>query len=183
MSAGAVLSRRPEATGDSAAVVEADGLAVWRKRVEGTNINPTTLLATDYLNHFNEIIMLLGMVPDMPEILEDCRAWAPKTYQEHFRDSGFRDTELAIAAYENCPSGYRVPFENTIAQLEAGIASGIVELTALAATENETLLSMTAEQLAKDLQRLLERAAAIINGSAVTLNQEEIDRLVGASHS
>ncbi|MEO8318885.1 MAG: hypothetical protein ABI561_11235, partial [Bradyrhizobium sp.] len=36
-------------------------------QLKAANINPRTGLATDYLNHFNEAIMLLEMVPDMPE--------------------------------------------------------------------------------------------------------------------
>src|SRR3546814_1723486 len=39
----------------------------YRLLVRGKNINQNTLLATDYLNHFNEIIMLLEMLPSMPE--------------------------------------------------------------------------------------------------------------------
>jgi hypothetical protein len=35
------------------------------------NINPTTGLATDYLNHFNEAIMLLDLVATVPECLPD----------------------------------------------------------------------------------------------------------------
>jgi hypothetical protein len=35
------------------------------------NINPQSGLATDYLNHFNEAIMLLEMIPDMPDCVED----------------------------------------------------------------------------------------------------------------
>ena len=35
-------------------------------RAKGTNVNDRTLLATDYLNHVNEIIMLLELVPDAP---------------------------------------------------------------------------------------------------------------------
>ena len=40
-------------------------------RLRAANINPHTGLATDYLNHFNEAVMLLEMVPDMPECAED----------------------------------------------------------------------------------------------------------------
>ena len=58
-----------------------------RVRVRGTNINEQTLLATDFLNHFNGIVMTLEMVSDMPELLEEAKAWQPKTYQDHFRDS------------------------------------------------------------------------------------------------
>ncbi len=40
-------------------------------QLRAANINPRTGLATDYLNHFNEAVMLLEMVPDMPECAED----------------------------------------------------------------------------------------------------------------
>ena len=48
------------------------------------NINPKTGLATDYLNHFNEAIMLLEMIPSMPECTGDFLAWEPLSYAEHF---------------------------------------------------------------------------------------------------
>ena len=48
------------------------------------NINPSTGLATDYLNHFNEAIMLLEMIPDMPECAADFLTWQPTSYREHF---------------------------------------------------------------------------------------------------
>ena len=50
-------------------------IAYIARLVRGKNINETSLLATDYLNHFNEIIMLLDMIPSMPECLEDARGW------------------------------------------------------------------------------------------------------------
>ena len=64
------------------------------------NICPGTRLATDYLNHFNEVAMLLDMVADMPDVAEDILEWAPLDYVGHFESSGFRDKALAIAAYE-----------------------------------------------------------------------------------
>ena len=48
-------------------------------KVDGTNISAQTLLATDYLNHFNEIVMLLDMIPDMPDMVEECKLWQPKS--------------------------------------------------------------------------------------------------------
>src|SRR3546814_2388545 len=75
----------------------------YRLLVRGKNINQNTLLATDYLNHFNEIIMLLEMVPSMPECYRDAVEWRPKSYAQHFRDSCFSDAELAILASENAP--------------------------------------------------------------------------------
>ena len=46
------------------AVQAADGLTGGEEapRLADANINPVTGLATDYLNHFNEAIMLLEML-------------------------------------------------------------------------------------------------------------------------
>ncbi len=52
----------------------------WAERLRAANINPRTGLATDYLNHFNEAIMLLEMVPDIPECAEDFLGWQPLSY-------------------------------------------------------------------------------------------------------
>src|SRR3954471_3766407 len=68
--------------------------------LRAANINPRTGLATDYLNHFNEAIMLLEMIPDLPDCAEEFLGWRPLSYREHFAASSFRARELAIAAYE-----------------------------------------------------------------------------------
>ena len=65
-------------------------------QLRAANINPRTGLATDYLNHFNEAIMLLEMVPDMPECAEDFLTWRPLSYAEHFWASNFKARDLAI---------------------------------------------------------------------------------------
>src|SRR6201985_2192351 len=65
------------------------------------NINPQTGLATDYLNHFNEAIMLLEMIPDIPECADDFLNWSPLSYAEHFWASNFKARDLAIEAYES----------------------------------------------------------------------------------
>src|SRR3979490_3070332 len=69
------------------------------ERLAKANINPATGLATDYLNHFNEAIMLLDLVSTVPECLSDLMAWGPMSYQGHFAGSRFKDKELAVAAY------------------------------------------------------------------------------------
>jgi hypothetical protein len=69
-------------------------------RLIAANINPTTLLATDYLNHFNEASMMLEMLPEIPDCITDLVQWRPLTYAEHFTESNFKDRELAIAAHE-----------------------------------------------------------------------------------
>src|ERR1700690_179358 len=80
--------------------------------LKGANINPRTGLATDYLNHFNEAIMLLEMIPDIPECAEDFLAWTPLSYAEHFTASNFKARDLAIEAYEEADTITRAEFDN-----------------------------------------------------------------------
>src|SRR5258705_10517242 len=78
----------------------ADETAVDAERLAAANINPKTRLASDYLNHFNEAVMLLDLLPSMPECIVELIGWEPMDYQEHFANSHFKDKELAIAAYD-----------------------------------------------------------------------------------
>src|SRR6476660_9549491 len=80
--------------------------------LRAANINPRTGLATDYLNHFNEAIMLLEMVPDMPECAEDFLTWTPLSYAEHFIASNFKGRDPAIEAYESADARVRAQFDN-----------------------------------------------------------------------
>ncbi|NIY77606.1 hypothetical protein HED22_18290 [Thalassospira sp. HF15] len=149
--------------------------SAWQKKVEGTNISSTTLLATDYLNHFNEIVMLLEMVPDMPDMIEDCKEWAPKSYQEHFRDSAFSDKDLAIEAYEHVPAKFRQPFEETIEHLNRIVSHAVSQLETIIETGDEDLLRVTASAVTTSLQKFMDVASGIIHGSAKTMSQGEID--------
>src|SRR5258708_343224 len=81
-------------------------------QLRAANINPRTGLATDYLNHFNEAIMLLEMIPDIPECAEDFLLWYPLSYREHFMASHFKGRDLAIEAYESADAGIRAEFDN-----------------------------------------------------------------------
>jgi len=149
------------------------------KRLEGTNISPQTFLATDYLNHFNEVVMLLGMLGDMPEMFEDVAAWAPKSYPDHFRDSSFSDRDLAIAAYEIAPARYRRPFDDTIAQAERIVARSVAEI-GLAIEGGETeRVALLGENASRILQKLIDVASGIIHGSEKGMSQAEVDAFIG----
>lgn len=162
----------------------ADGSAsdAFRARLAGTNINPDSLLATDYLNHFNEIVMMLDLVPDMPEMLVDARGWKPLGYCDHFRFSQFAERDLAIEAYGLLPDGRRGSFEESVAATHARVASGIGELEAvIAAGGDSSRLRNQTMEISRDLQRLIERVSVIIHGGAMALDQPDIDGLFPAA--
>ena len=146
-----------------------------QQRVKGSNIDETTLLATDYLNHFNEIVMM----PDMPDMLEEVKAWQPKSYTDHFKDSTIADKDLAIEAYDHVPGIYREPFEQTIEQINLMIASTVERLETNIRDGQDDVLRANVQTLSGILQRLMDTASAIIHGSAKTMDQSEIDQLLG----
>jgi len=146
--------------------------------VKGKNIEETTLLATDYLNHFNDIIMFLEMIPGIPEMLDDAKAWQPKSYIEHFQDSVFADKELAIFAYENAPPRYRGPFDSAVMTMNFLVAEGIGKIEAAIATGNDGLIADTVASVAGNLRKFVDVASAIIHGDERAMDQAEIDAIL-----
>lgn len=146
----------------------------------GTLINPGTLLATDYLNHFNEAIMLIGMVADIPDVMSDLQAWRPKSYREHFRDSGLDYGPLAADAYDHVPPAFKGPFEITIQQLNLVISTTVERLAEALASGDTSEVKRAGDAAAAVLTTLVGTANGIIAGAQSTLAQDEIDRLLEA---
>ena len=148
-------------------------------RLASANINPATGLATDYLNHFNEAIMLLEMLESCPECAEDFRAWRPMSYREHFAQPQYKHRAIAIDAYEQADPIAR-HYLDTLADamtdvLQATRKAFVADLPPSAAIQ-------LAERTAAWLRPLVARAAAVINGEtdadAALAPQAAIDRLM-----
>lgn len=158
---------------------ESEDFRTFSARAEGTNINPQTLLATDYLNHFNEIVMMLEMIPDIPECLEEAQAWQPKSYQDHFRDSQFRDKELAVECYDHVPPRFRGPFEHVISEMNALVAAALLRIAAAVEGGNQGEVQMLCSDSSRAVQKMMDVASAIIHGSERRFDQTEIDGILG----
>ena len=127
------------------------------------NINPATGLATDYLNHFNEAIMLLEMLSSCPDCRDDFLGWRPMSYREHFAASGLKSRDLAIAAYEDADPGVRAGLDAL-----AGTMTAMLEATRAAMRSDmpPEMAAALADRAAAWLKPLLARAGAVINGEA-----------------
>jgi len=132
-------------------------------QLKAANINPRTGLATDYLNHFNEAVMLLEMIPDIPECAEDFLNWQPLSYAEHFTASNFKARDLAISAYESADPGVRGEFDHI-----TGSMTNI--LTAVGAAMREAQQDKTRAKLAEQattwVKPLVTAAGGVINGGS-----------------
>lgn len=145
-----------------AAGMDADGGAVSAACLADANINPLTGLATDYLNHFNEAIMLLEMVASCPDCLEDLYGWQAMSYREHFQASHFKARALAIAAYETADPAARAGLDSL-----ANMMTNVIEATraTMAAELSPEAAGILAERAASWLKLLVTRAGAVINGA------------------
>ncbi|PHS78251.1 MAG: hypothetical protein COB59_08000 [Rhodospirillaceae bacterium] len=151
----------------------------FRERATGTNVNEQTLLATDYLNHFNELVMTMEMLSDMPELFEEVQGWAPKPYKDHFRDSTIADKELAIDAFDHVPPKFKEPFEQNIEKINHLVEISVGRLEKDLQTGDMELVRINASTISQLIQRLLDMCSANIHGSATTMDQSEIDNLIG----
>lgn len=147
-------------------------------RLDGTNINPVSFLATDYLNHFNEIIMLMEMIMDMPDCIEDMVDWQPKSYQAHFTDSAFSDKELAVEAFELAPEPYKSTFDTIICEMDQLAATAIAEIKQAVDTDDMAALEITVQGPCRELRLAAEKAGAVINGDCSVSNQNIVDELI-----
>src|SRR5665213_988632 len=129
--------------------------------LRAANTNPRTGLASDYLNHFNEAITLLEMVPDMPECAEDFLGWHPLSYCEHFTASNFKARELAIEAYDAADAGIRAEFDN-ITSAMTSILSAVSD--AMRKAQQDKTRATLAEQATAWVKPLVMQAGGIING-------------------
>jgi hypothetical protein len=129
--------------------------------LRAANINPRTGLATDYLNHFNEAVMLLEMIPDMPECAEDFLGWEPLSYAEHFTASNFKARDLAIDSYNSADVRIRAEFDNVTSAITSILAA--VSAAMREATKDDTRTRL-AEQATGWVKPLVMQAGGIING-------------------
>ncbi len=136
-------------------------LAALAEELRAANINPRTGLATDYLNHFNEAVMLLEMVPDMPECAEDFLSWRPLSYAEHFTASNFKARDLAIEAYNAADKRIRAEFDNITNAITAIL---IAVSDAMRNAQQDTTRAKLAEQATGWVKPLVMQAGGVING-------------------
>jgi hypothetical protein len=149
----------------------------FRARVAGTTIDSGTLLSTDYFNGVNEIIMLLGMVPDMPEVIADVRGWKFQTYVEHFRTSGLAFAPLAIEAYRHVPPATLDSFEQVLLQMRETVDEARETLSSLAGAAQAEQLKLSAIDYSKRLQSLVDSGSAIVHGADQVSDQDAIDKM------
>jgi hypothetical protein len=157
---------------DAAAMAQPFPVKV-RPALADANINPQTGLATDYLNHFNEAIMLFEMVGSFPDCLTDIRTWQAMSYREHFLESHFKGRDMAIAAYASADPAARACLDDLASTMTTMIEA---TRTTINAGLPPHIAGDLAANAARWLKPLVARAGAVINGEihAGTIDTRDI---------
>lgn len=131
-----------------------------------TLVNPVSGLANDYLNLFNELVMMLEQIPQMPELLDDLVAWRPVSYQEYFRKSKLPGRHSALAAYDELSPSFRRRFETFVAELDVIALASVAAVRRQyrdGAPEDMAKVAATCTRAGEKMRIILIRASRLVN--------------------
>ncbi len=147
-------------------------------------VNPASGIANDYLNHFNEILLLIENLPTLlPEMLDELLEWHPVTYREYFAKSLLPGSARALEIYDGIDDGFRREFESIIDGINAMALASIDVIRAHRNPAGEIdpgRVSDFCENASSAIRSALNRAADLVNNghsSPVESAQGIADRL------
>jgi hypothetical protein len=147
-------------------------------------VNPASGLANDYLNLFNEIVMLIEQLPVMPELIDDILKWRPVTYQSYFAKSILPGRTSALEAYENLDLAFRRDFETVVADLDRRAVGSVVAIRRQykkQANITSPMMAEICERAGAALREVLLTASDFVNHghrAERESEQERADRLI-----
>jgi hypothetical protein len=145
-----------------------------------TGINPLTWMATDFLNQYNEIAMMLENIDAWPEGLLDLKEWQPLTYEDHFSRSGLSDSKLVITAFQHAPAGPRKRFELLVGDTNSLIERALAVLLSDYDGTNWESLVAPAAVLAAEIRTQILKLRRLINVENTNIEQDGIDLMFRA---
>ena len=148
-------------------------------------VHPASGIANDYLNHFNEILLLIENLPTLlPEMLDELLEWKPVTYREYFAKSLLPGSARALQIYEGLDPDFRNEFETIIDGVNA-MALASVEVIRAHRTPDGDLdpssVSDFCENASCAIRSALNRASDLVNngrGKVGETPQGMADRLI-----
>jgi hypothetical protein len=147
-------------------------------------VNPASGLANDYLNVFNELVMLVEHLPSMPELIEDILAWRPVSYEVYFHGSALPGRQAALDAYTSLDANLRREFEEVVAELDRCATGSVVAIRIQLKKDEDvsaTALTTLCAKASASMREILNRATNIVNHGASKAEenaQRRADRLL-----
>jgi hypothetical protein len=148
-------------------------------------VNPSSGIANDFLNQYNEILLLVENLPVLlPEMIDELLAWKPRNYEEYFQTSPLAGGHLAIEIYQALDGAFRQRFESQIAKINVLAGKAIIIIGKQQHGSDEMRpedVEAFCEELSAKLRAEIEKAVDLVNhGLEVPpeTSQEMADRLM-----
>jgi hypothetical protein len=145
--------------------------AILRAQRASALINPASGLANDYLNLFNEIVMLVEQLPNVPELIDDIMAWRPKSYLDYFESSTLPGSAAALAAYKKLDPRSRREFETIVEDLDrraTGSVAAVRRKFKTHADDQGESLAYICERAGANIREALDKATMLVNHGTTT---------------
>lgn len=129
-------------------------------------VNPASGLANDYLNLFNEIVMLVEQLPNVPELFEDIQRWRPTSYQDYFHRSVLPGRTSAIDTYDRLDARFRRDFETVVEELDRRATGAVAAVRRQFKTQgdNDTeAFAALCERAGASIREVLDKATMLVN--------------------
>ena len=141
-----------------------------RARRAAALVNPASGLANDYLNLFNEIVMLVEQLPDVPDLIEDIMAWRPKSYLDYFQSSILPGRESALDSYNNLDRRFRRTFEAVVEELDRRATGSVAVVRRKFKSQDDAgeSLAVVCERAGANIREVLDKATMLVNHGTIT---------------
>lgn len=140
-----------------------------RSRRAEALVNPASGLANDYLNLFNEIVMLVEQLPMMPELFDDIQRWRPVSYRDYFHQSILPGRLTALETYDKLEPRFRREFETLVAELDRRSTGAVaaVRRQFKAGGETDPELAPICEKAGATIRVVLDQATMLVNHGTI----------------
>jgi hypothetical protein len=140
-------------------------------------VNPSTGLANDYLNVFNEILLVLEFLPSMPEMTDEALAWQPRSYCEYFERSNIPGARHALQAYDMVDPGVRRKFESVLGRLTQIVVEAQKTLAAESGSPDyPESITLSCEKTAEAMRVGLAYVSRLINEGVAANRSDDANR-------
>ncbi len=146
-------------------------------------IDSVTGLATDFLNQFNEVAMLLDMIASDSSLIDDLEEWQARDYVAHFAASGFADRHLALEAYELSPPLTRRRFDALCGELADILAQGLAFLVNCRDSGAEAAVKPAAQALGAEVREHLDRLDTLVHAGRKRPAQAQVGAMFARRRS
>lgn len=152
-------------------------------------VNPASGIANDFLNHFNEVLLLIENLPVLlPEMVDELLGWTPRTYREYFTHSELPGSKLTLEIYESICDELRDEFESRVGAVNLMCLESVEVIKGRRDGKGEIEpedVEEYCEQISLKLRSALSDLADLVNNgyaAPVEAPQNVADRMISATN-